>query len=38
MIDSAFSNLGPMQSEQTDNARDKIHEGLDMYSDFFDTR
>jgi FIMAH domain-containing protein len=38
MVDSAFSNLGPMQSEETDNARDKIHKGLDLYSDFFSTR
>ena len=38
MVDSAFSNLGSMQSEQTDNARDKIHKGLDLYSDFFGTK
>ena len=38
MIDSALSNVGPTHSEQTDKARDTIHKGLDLYSDFFGSK
>ena len=35
MVNSALSNIGPMQSEQTGKALDKIQKGMDLYSDFF---
>ena len=35
LVDSALSSVGPTHSEQTDKARDTIHKGLDLYSDFF---
>ncbi len=38
LVDSTLSKIGPIQSEQTDKARDKIQKGLDLYSDFFGTK
>ena len=35
MIDSTLSNVGPIQSEQTDKALEKVQKGMDLYSDFF---
>ena len=34
MVNSALSNMDPIQSEQTGKAIDKIQKGMDLYSDF----